>query len=279
MPWILRFLWLDLGPFIASLYLSFTEYSVLSSPKWIGLDNFIRALTDDRLFWKSVWNTVYYAGVSVPLGLIMGFSVALVLNSKIRGVTIYRTCFYLPSIVPSVASAVLWLWLLNASRIGLLNYALGKVGIEPINWLGDPAMAKPSLILMSLWGVGGGMIIYLAGLQSIPEHLYEAAEIDGANWWQRLHRITIPLMTPTIFFNLIMGIIGSFQVFNAAFIITQGGPANATLFYMLYLYNNAFSYFKMGFASALAWMLFVIILALTVIVFRTSGRWVYYERQ
>jgi len=277
-PWIIRFLWLDIGPILASLYFSFTEYSVLSSPKWIGSANYVRAFTRERLFPISIWNTAYYVGLSVPLGLILGFTVAYILNTKIKGITLFRTIFYMPSLVPGVASAMLWLWLLNASRIGIFNYVLGWFGIGPINWLGDPAMAKPSLILMSLWGVGGGMVIYLAGLQSIPTVLYESAELDGANGWQKFWNITIPMMTPTILFNLIMGIIGSFQVFDSAFITTHGGPANATYFYMLYLYDNAFSYFRMGYASALAWMLFLVLLVLTMIIFRTSGRWVFYER-
>ncbi|MGQ9632549.1 MAG: carbohydrate ABC transporter permease [bacterium] len=277
LPWIIGFIWFQAGPILASLFLSFSEYNILSPPNWIGLSNFIRSFTKEPLFWKSLFNTVYYVGFSVPLGLVMGFTVALLLNTKIRGMTIYRSIFYMPAIVPSVGSAILWLWLFHGGRGGLLNMALGIFKLGPIDWLGEEATSKPSLIIMSLWGIGGGMIIYLAGLQGIPRQLYEAAEVDGASWLQKLLHITIPMMTPTIFFNLIMGIINSFQVFNAAFIMTRGGPLNSTYFYMLYLYDSAFSYFEMGYASSLAWILFIIIMALTLLAFKTSGRWVFYE--
>ena len=187
----------------------------------------------------------------------------------------YRVIYYLPSIIPTVGASVLWVWIFNP-RLGLLNLILKLVGLPPQSWLGSPHLAKPSLILMSLWGIGGGMVIYLAGLQDVPTHLYEAATIDGASGWDRWWHITIPMMTPTIFYNLLMGIIGSFQVFASAFIMTGGGPLHATYFYMLNLYRNAFTYYRMGYASALAWFLFVILLILTYAIFRTSSRWVYY---
>ncbi|HEY64041.1 MAG TPA: sugar ABC transporter permease [Caldilineae bacterium] len=278
LPWVIGFLWFDVLPFFLNLYLSFTDFSVGAKlPNWIGLANYREIFGGgDHLIGISFKNTVYYMGFSVPLLIIFAFSLALLLNTNIRGRGVYRTIYYLPSLVPIVASSIIWLFMLR-TRGGLINLALGLFGIDPIPWLSRPEWAKPALILMSLWGFGGQMVIYLAGLQGISQELYEAAEIDGASSWQKLIRITIPLMTPTIFFNLIMGIIGSFQVFTAAFIMTGGGPLNSTLFYMLHLYNNAFNYFKMGYASAMAVVLFFIILTLTLIVNWTSERWVYYD--
>ena len=275
LPWLIGFLWFQLWPVAATLVLGFTKYSVLTSPEWIGTRNFADALRADPLFWKSVYNTLYYAVFVVAGQLVLGLAIALLLNTEIRGIVLYRTAFYLPHIVPSVASAILWLWLLHASRSGLANSVLGAFNLGPLRWLGDPAWAKPALVMMSLWGIGGTMIIYLAGLQSIPVHLYEAAKIDGASSLGRFWNVTLPLMTPTIFYNLVMGIVSSFQVFNAAYITTSGGPANATYFYMLLVYDNAFQYFRMGYASAMAWMLFVVIITLTLLVFRSSGRWVH----
>jgi multiple sugar transport system permease protein len=276
LPWVIGFMIFDVLPFFLNLYLSFTNYTVgAKMPDWVGLENYQQMFGGDRFVGISFKNTVYYMGFSVPLTIIFAFSLALLLNAEIRGKGVFRTIYYLPSLVPAVASSIIWLFMLR-TRGGLINQALGLVGIGPVPWLSRPEWAKPALILMSLWGFGGQMVIYLAGLQGISEELYEAAEIDGASAFQKLIRITVPLMTPTIFFNLIMGIIGSFQVFTAAFIMTGGGPLRATLFYMLHLYNNAFNYFKMGYASALAVALFFIILALTLIVNRTSDRWVYY---
>jgi multiple sugar transport system permease protein len=221
-------------------------------------------------------NTLYYVVISVPLQITVGFLLALGLNAKLRGVTIFRTLFYVPSIVPQVAGVLLFVWLFQP-QIGLINWMLDLVGLRGPNWLGRPEWAKPAIIIMSLWGVGASMIIYLAGLQSIPQHLYEAAQIDGANGWKQLRHVTVPMMTATIFFNLVMGIINSFQVFTTAYIATGGGPMNSTLFYMLYLYNSGFQDFKMGYASALAWILFALVLLLTLLVFRSSSSWVYYE--
>jgi multiple sugar transport system permease protein len=242
----------------------------------VGLENYQEMLGGDHIIGTSFVNTLYYMAFAVPLTIIFAFTLALLLNSKIRGRGFFRTVYYLPSLVPTVAASIIWVFMLR-TRNGLINMALGAFGVGPIPWLSRPEWSKPALILMSLWGFGGQMVIYLAGLQGIDEELYEAADIDGANGLQKLLRITIPLMTPTIFFNLLMGIIGSFQVFTAAFIMTEGGPLKSTLFYMLHLYNNAFRYFKMGYASAMAVVLFFIILALTLIVNRTSDRWVYYE--
>jgi multiple sugar transport system permease protein len=279
LPWFISFLWFDLIPFLLNIYLSFTDFSVgLRLPDWVGLDNYREAFGGDHLVGVSLKNTAIYVGTSVPLTAVFAFMLALLLNLKIRGVALFRTIYYIPSIVPVVASSVIWLILFRTHN-GLVNQLLGLVGIEPIQWLTRPEWAKPALIIMSLWGFGGQMVIYLAGLQGIQEELYEAAEIDGAGSWKKLIHITVPLMTPVIFFNLIIGIIGAFQVFTSAFIMTNGGPLNATLFYMLHLYNNAFGYYRMGYASALALILFVIILVFTVLLNASSERWVFYGNE
>lgn len=275
-PWLVSFLFFDLIPIISGFYHSFTEWNTLGTENFIGLANYQEALTRDPLFWKSVSNTFYFIAVSVPLGIGTAFVLALLLNAEIRGSAVYRTIFYLPSVVPTVAAVIVWIFIFETRR-GILNYGLELIGLPAVRWLSDPQWAMPALIIMSLWTIGAAMIIFLAGLQGIPQELYEAAEVDGANPFQRLRRVTIPLMTPTIFFNLIMGLVAAFQAFNNAFIMTGGGPRNATLLYMLHLYNNAFSYFRMGYASALAVMLFIVVFGVTVLVYRTSDRWVYYS--
>jgi multiple sugar transport system permease protein len=274
-PFILGFLIWFLGPTVFSGWLSMTEWNLLSPPKFIGLANF-QHMFSDKLLGTALRVTVVYSFISVPLGLVLGFILALLMNTKVRGIRLFRTIYYLPSIVPAVANAVLWAWMFNTD-FGLLNVLLRAVGLPKISWLIDTRFALPAIILMGLWGVGGGMVIYLAGLQGIPAVYYEAAEIDGAGRLQQLFNITIPLMSPVLFFNLIMGIIGSFQVFTAGYLLTNGGPENTTMFYVLYLYRNAFSYLQMGYAAALGWLLFFIILALTLIVFRYLGKSVYYE--
>ncbi len=270
---------------LASFYMSFTSWTMLSPPKWVGLENYTTLATGDPLFYTSIYNTVYYVIFSVPLGMVVSLLLALLLNQKVKGISILRTVFYLPSVTNLVAISVLWVWIFNP-EFGLLNSVLRTISIEGPYWLQSETWSKPSLILMSLWSVGGGMIIYLAALQGIPQQLYEAAELDGANIWHKLKSITIPMLTPAIFFNLIMSIIGSFQVFTQAYVMTQGkspgtegGPANSTLFYVLYLYKKAFQQFKMGYASAMAWVLFLVILVLTLIQFKLSKRWVYYEME
>lgn len=267
-------IWLA-GPMLYSIWLSLTEWDLIREPRFIGTANFTR-MFGDRLFYKSLWATLYYTAFHVPLTLILAFLVAMLLNTKTRGIAIFRTLYYLPSIVPAVANSVLWIWIFN-SEFGLLNLFLRNLGFNKVMWLQDPNTAMPALILMSLWSMGGTMIIYLAGLNGIPEQLYEAAEIDGAGSWSRFWNITIPMMTSVIFFNLILQIIGSFQVFTASYLMTRGGPNYATNFYVLYLFDNAFSWFDMGYAAALAWVLFFIILALSLVVFRSGSRWVYYE--
>ncbi|WP_225442541.1 carbohydrate ABC transporter permease [Paenibacillus lycopersici] len=273
-PWLIGFAVFSLLPFLLSLYYSFTNYDAVSSPDWVGVGNFSQ-LFQDVLFWKSIVNTIYYTAFAVPLGIVCGVALALLLNIKIKGMVVYRTIFYLPSIVPVVASSVLWLWLFDP-QFGLINSMLNAVGLAGPGWLVDPSWSKPALIVMGLWGVGGSMIIYLAGLQDIPQEMYESAQIDGAVWWHKIVYITLPMISPVIFFNLIMGLIGSFQYFTQAYIITSGGPNDSTLFYSLYLYKNAFSYFHMGLASAMAWILFLLIMAVTLLVFRSSARWVFY---
>ena len=274
-PWVLGFIVFTVGPLIASAFFSFTDYEIVKPPIWIGLDNYRRML-QDRLFWQALKVTSIYVVGTVPVGIVLSFAVALLMNQKIKFLGFFRTAYYMPNLVPSVASAILWIWILSP-QFGLLNTFLRSIGIEGPQWLGSVKWALPSLIIMSLWGIGGPMLIYLAGLQGIPTELYEAAEIDGASSCKRFQHVTVPQMSSVIFFNLIMGIIGTFQVFTAGYIMTEGGPRYATLFYVLYLYNNAFRYFRMGFASALAWVLGVIILAFTLIVFRSSAMWVYYE--
>ncbi|MRS03561.1 sugar ABC transporter permease [bacterium] len=278
-PWIIGFIIFTMGPMIVSLYLSFTDYSLGSSISWptfTGLENYIKLFAQDPKFWHSLGVTVTYAIIAVPLTLFFGFMVAFLLNLKVPGLAVWRTLYYLPSVTPAVAGAILWGIIFNPS-FGIMNWFLSLMSIKGPGWLSSQQWALPALIIMSLWGVGGGMIIYLAGLQGIPTTLYEAAEMDGANSFKKLIHITLPLMTPVIFFNLVIGIIGTFQFFTGVYVLTRGGPADATLFYNLYLYNNAFRYMEMGYASSLAWVLFVIVLLLTLLVFRSSSLWVYYE--
>ncbi len=276
-PWIIGFLLFTLGPMLYSIGLSFCKWDIFTPAEFVGLGNYGK-LAADPLFVKSIGNTLFYTVFAVPFGIAGALGLSILLNQKICGITIYRTIYYLPAVVSGVAVALLWRWIFN-SEYGVLNAILGDVlGIaRPPEWLNDELWSKPSLILMSFWAIGGGMIIFLAGLQGIPEQLYEAAEIDGANVLQRFRHITIPMLSPVIFFNLIMGIIASFQVFVQVYIMTSGGPSNSTLFYVLYLFNNGFQFFKMGYASALAWVLFVIIMAVTLVQFKLAGRWVYYE--
>jgi multiple sugar transport system permease protein len=277
-PWLIGFFIWTAGPMIYSFYLSLTTWDLFTTPQWVGLYNYQDLFTDNPDFWQSLKVTAIYSFVSVPLSLVVALALALLLNSKVRGIAFFRTIFYLPSVLPAIAVAVLWIWVFNPSY-GILNILLALVGIEGPKWLGDPNWALPALILMSLWSLGGSMIIFLAGLKGISSTLYEAAELDGANKAQQLLSITIPQLTPTIFFNLVMSIIGSFQVFTQAYAMTDGGPQKSTLFYMYYLFDMAFIKFRMGYASALAWVLFIIILVFTLLVIRSSSLWVYYESE
>ena len=263
-------------PVVSLLYYSFCRYSALKPPSWVGLGNY-QSLMHDQLFAESLYNTLYYTVLAVPLGIITAFGLAVLLNAKVKGLAFFRTIFYLPSIVPVVASSVLWLWILNPDY-GLVNLLLRHLGMPGPGWLADPAWSKPALILMSTWGVGGSVVIYLAGLQDVPVELYEASSIDGANGWQKTWNITIPFMSPYIFFTAVMGIIGSTQYFTQAWVMTggTGGPANSTMFFAMYLFQNAFQMFKMGYACAMAWLLFIMILGATLLLFRSSARYVYY---
>ena len=276
LPAIIGMVAFDVGPMAASVLISFTEWNGVTPPQWVGIANYQEILFRDDLFLLSLRITTVFAFISIPLNLVTGFLLALLLNQKIRGQALMRTLYYLPSIVPLVAVAALWRWIF-LRRFGLLDIGLAMVGIQAPDWLGDPTWVLPAFIVMGLWGVGGGMLINLAGLQAIPTDLYDSASIDGANAFQRLLNVTIPMMTPLILFNLVMGIIGGLQVFVVAFVMTQGGPNNASLFYMLHLYHTAFEYFRLGYGSALALILFLYIVVLSALVFRSSTAWVYYE--
>jgi multiple sugar transport system permease protein len=277
-PWILGFLVFTAGPMLVSFGISFTSYEVITPAEFVGLRNYTTMFLHDPLVWKSLKVTTYYAVGSVFLSVITAFLVAMLMNQEIWGISLFRTIFYLPSSISGVPVALLWMWIFSP-EFGILNMVLRLFGIEGPQWLFDPTWVIPAFIVMSLWGIGGGMVIFLAGLQSIPQHLYEAAELDGAGTLAKFWNVTLPMMSSIIFFNLVMSIIGSFQTFTQAFVMTKGGPANASLFYVLYLYRNAIGYFKMGYGSAMAWLLFVIILALTLLVFKSSPLWVYYEVQ
>ena len=275
LPAILGFLIFTIGPMIASAVFSLTDWSIGAAPNFVGLENYQR-LGQDELFWKSLTVTTYYTLGSVPLVLVVGFVVALLLNQKVRGLSFWRTIYYLPTLVPAIASAVLWIWIYNPD-FGLFNSLLRQAGLPTSQWIYSERAAIPSLIMMSTWGFGNAMVIFLAGLQGIPRQLLEAASIDGGGVWAKFRHITLPFMTPTIFYNLVTGVIGTVQVFNQAYVMTQGGPNNATLFYLYYLYRTAFTEGQMGYATALAWVLFMIIMVVTVLLFRNARRWVYYE--
>lgn len=274
-PAMAGFLIFTIGPMIASGVFSLTDWTIGVSPHFIGGRNY-NTLVHDHLFWKSLSVTAYYTVGSVPLVLIVGFFVALLLNQKVKGLSFWRTIYFLPTLVPAIAGAVLWIWIFNPD-FGLLNSLLRSAGLPTSQWIYSERAAVPSLILMSTWGFGNAMVIFLAGLQGIPRQLLEAASIDGAGTWARFRNVTLPFMTPTIFYNLVTGVIATFQVFNQAYVMTQGGPNNATLFYIYYLYTKAFGQGQMGYAAALAWVLFVIVLIVTLLLFRNARGWVYYE--
>jgi len=264
-------------PILASIYLSFTEYNIFQPPKWIGLANYRTAFFEDWLFWPSLLRTFEYAFLSVPLGLIGSLTLAILLNQPVKAKGFFRTLYFLPSITPGLATIFLWNYILHPT-IGPVNWALSKIGIQGPTWFADKTWALPSLVFMDLWGgIGGGrMLIFLAGLQGVPESLYEAAELDGAGSWARFWHITLPMISPTMLFNLVLGVIGALQVFTSAFVATQGGPAFSTWFYALHVYQNAFEYFRMGYASALAWLFAIIVLVFTAVQLSMSRKWVFY---
>lgn len=277
-PWLLGFIVFFLGPIIASFLISFTSWNIVGAPEWVGLANYQTIFSADDRFYKAIQVTLTYSIFYLPLEVICGIGLAVLMNQKLRGIGIFRTLFYMPYVVPQVAAALVWVWMLNA-RYGVVNTVLSWIGITGPNWLGSPNFVMPSFIIIALWGVGGSAVIYLAGLQNIPATFYEAATVDGANGVQKFFRITLPLLSPTIFFQVVLGLIGVFQTFTPAFIAagTSGGPLQSGLFYMLYLYNRGFVTLRMGYASALAWILTVFILIVTVLVLRSSRYWVYYE--
>lgn len=276
-PWLIGFILWVAGPMLFSLALIFLNWSLLTPPTFAGLDNLAKLLQDD-LVPTTLYNTAYYTFIFVPLHVSLALLAALALNNRARGIGMFRTIYYLPSITPAVASVILWLWIFNPD-FGLVNLLLHRLHLPAPGWFVDPAWAKPALIVMSLWALGSAMIVFLAGLQGIPVELYEASSIDGAGAWDRLRSVTLPMLSPVIFFNLIVGVIGSFQIFTSVFIISggQGGPSNSTLFLVLYLYQNGFDFFRMGYASTLAWLLFAIVLIFTALQFLGARRWVHYE--
>jgi len=277
--WLFGFLAFSLFPLGFSLVISFYKWGLLDSPEFLGLRNYVQMFTIDLMFRKSLQVTLTYAFVSVPLSLVTSLALALLLNVKIRGQGFFRTIFYLPSLITGVAISVVWMWMLQPD-FGIFNYFLSRIGIKGPDWLGSTHWALPSMIMMAVWnGSGSQVVIYLAGLQNVPPELYDAARIDGAGLWRQFGRITLPMLTPTIFFNLIMGIISAFRTFTQAYVMTRGGPQNATMFYAYYLWNTAFRDLKMGYSAGLSWILFILIAFFTVLVFKTSGKWVYYETE
>jgi multiple sugar transport system permease protein len=277
-PWMVGLSVFLIYPLLAALYYSLCDYSVLLPPVFVGFDNYIE-LFQDKLFWKSLWNTTFFAVGSVALGVVVALTLAILLNSKVKGLAFYRTVFFLPSLMPLVAGSILW-FCMYAGQGGIINTLLAKIGVTGPAWLSDPAWAKVAIVFMAVWGAGNSMVIFLAGLQDVPMSLYEASIIDGANWLQRLLNVTIPMISPVIYFNVVMGIIGGFQAFAQAMIMTSstGAPEQSTLFYVLQLYNVGFMDLRMGYASAMAWVLFIIILGLTFTATQLSKRWVTYDR-
>ncbi|HYP89894.1 MAG TPA: sugar ABC transporter permease [Polyangiaceae bacterium] len=277
-PWLIGLSVFIAYPLLAAFYYSLCDYSVLLPPVFVGFDNYVE-LFRDKLFWKSLYNTAFFAFGSVGLSLVTALTLALLLNSKLKGIAFYRTAFFLPSLMPLVAGSMLW-QSMYAGQSGIINTLLAKVGVTGPAWLADPAWAKTAIVFMAVWGAGNSMVIYLAGLQDVPTSLYEASIIDGASWLQRLVHVTLPMISPVIYFNLVMGVIGGFQAFAQALIMTSatGAPEQSTLFYVLQLYNVGFMDLRMGYASAMAWVLFLIILALTFTATRLSKRWVTYDR-
>ncbi|WP_315900290.1 sugar ABC transporter permease [Cytobacillus firmus] len=278
-PWIIGFLGLTLGPLLFSLFASFTDYNITSKMNFIGLDNFKRMFTIDDLFKTSLWNTLYYVLFSVPLTTAGAIFLSVLLNQKVKGMKFFRTLYYLPAILSGVAVYFLWMQLLSPST-GLVNTFLAWFGIEGPAWLFDPEWTKPALLLMKMWSVGGGMLLYLASLQGVSNSLYEAADLDGAGVMQKFFYITLPMISPIIFFDVLTSTIGSFQIFQEAYVMTEngsGGPGNSLLFYNLHMWNNAFEVFDMGYASAMAWLLFIVVMILTIINMKIGKKWVYYE--
>jgi len=276
-PWVLGFLIFGIYPIIMSIYYSLCQYDVLRVPQFIGLQNFKELLADDPYFWKSIWNTLYFTVLRIPLSILGSLLLAVLVNNAIRGIRFFRTIYFIPSIVTGVVLSVLWMWMFNP-QYGLINSFLAFMGLKGPLWLQSPQWSKPALVLMGLWSIGGGrMLVFLAALQGIPQHLYEAVDLDGGGWWSKFRHVTLPMISPVLFLWTVLEVIFSFQIFTEAYVMTKGGPLDSTLFYNLYLYFKAFDDFQMGYASALAWLLLVLTLAVTLIQFKIGKRWVYYE--
>lgn len=274
-PWLVGFVVFLAYPMLYAGYLSFTEYTGFTAPEWIGVGNYIE-LFHDESFWKSLGNTLYYTALAVPLGVVVALVLAVAMNQKLREVAFYRTAIYLPSALPVFALSIIFIWLLNP-RYGLFNLILGLFGVPPINWLGDPQWSKLSIVLVAQMGAGQFALIFLGGLQGIPQTLYEAVELDGATSWQKFRYITLPLISPVILYDIMVGLGLGMQVFTPALIMTNGGPLDSTLFYALYLYRNAFAYNRMGYAAAMSWLLLLLCIGIALVVFRWAQRWVHYE--
>lgn len=274
--WLIGFVLFTGGPVLYSFLMSLTNWTGLTTREWVGLQNYIQLFTVDPLFWTVLKNTFVYGFYSVLLGTLLALAAALLMNQKVPGISIFRTIYYLPSVTSGIAIAIMWAWMFNP-RSGLVNYLLSLAGIEGPGWFSSPQWAMPGLILVSLWGIGPNMVVLLAGLQGIPAHLYEAARIDGANQWQEFRHITVPMLSPVLFYVMVISMIGSFQIFENVFIMTNGGPGTATRVFVFDLYQNAFVNLRMGYASAQAWILCVVIMFLTWLMFRVSKRMVYYE--
>lgn len=277
-PWLVGLLMFWIYPTLASAYYSFTKFNAVQSPKWVGTENYVQLFTNDSNFWAAVYNTFYFAGLSIPLAIIFAFALAMLLNAKIKFQVVYRTIYFLPTLVPEVALALVWVYLFTPGT-GLINIPFDWIGVRGPCWLACEDWARPTMILLALWVIGNQVILYLAGLQDVPQDLYDASNVDGANFYHKFRHVTLPMMTPVIFFHLITSVIGALQFFAVPYIMTGGTgfPANSTLFYSIYLYKNAFQYFQMGYASAMAWLLFVVTLVITLIIFRSSRSWVFYS--
>lgn len=273
--WFLGFVLFTAVPILGAIYLSFTDWEGVGAPQWVGLANYHEIFTKDPLFWQSLKVTGVFAVLYLPLSLVIGFGMALLMNQRLRGMAVFRTIYYLPSVLSGVAVAVLWQFVFHRD-FGVLNWFVGLFGIEPIPWLNDPRWVLPALVIMQLWGVGGSVIIYLGGLQGIPTELYEVARIDGASWWSTLRNVTLPMMSPVIFFQLVLGVIATLQIFTQAYILTGGGPDYGSYFYAINIYDQAFQSLRLGYTSALSVVLFLIVAAITAVIFRTSSAWVYY---
>ena len=276
LPWVIGFILFVGGPIVASFVLSFFRWKMIAPPKFYGLTHYINMVTTDELFRISIWVTFKFVIISVPVSQVLALGLALLLNQRIRGLGFWRSAFYLPAVVSGVAGSVIWVWMYHV-ELGIVNNGLALMGLEGRNWLYDRELVLGSLIVKSLWNIGIPMVIYLAALQGMPQQLYEAADIDGSGEVSKFFAITLPMLSPAIFFNVVMGIIASVQTFAEPYVMTGGGPDNATLFLGLHLYQNAFHYLKMGYASAMAWIMFLLIFGLTVFQFGLAGRWVYYE--